>query len=81
MVTYSGCRLNVARLGGTSNATLSPVLHWGSGSPEDVALRDLARLATIGHVHMLHQPTSTVDLCSPFYGRACRWAMLGELKP
>ena len=20
-------------------------------------------------------------LCSPFYGRACRWAMLGELKP
>ena len=19
--------------------------------------------------------------CSPFYGRACRWAMLGELKP
>ena len=24
---YSGCRLNVARLGGTSDATLSPVLH------------------------------------------------------
>ena len=20
-------------------------------------------------------------ICSPFYGRACRWAMLGELKP
>ena len=20
-------------------------------------------------------------LCSPFHGRACRWAMLGELKP
>ena len=20
-------------------------------------------------------------LCSPFYGRACRWAMVGELKP
>ena len=19
-------------------------------------------------------------LCSPFYGRACRWAMLGEIK-
>ena len=24
---------------------------------------------------------STSYSCSPFYGRACRWAMLGELKP
>ncbi|KAJ1488028.1 hypothetical protein T484DRAFT_1940102 [Baffinella frigidus] len=22
----------------------------------------------------------TCLLCSPFYGRACRWAMLGEIK-
>ena len=44
---YSGCRLNVARLGGTSDAILSPVLHWGMGSPKEFALRDLARRATI----------------------------------
>ena len=50
MVHYSGCRLNVARLGGTSDATLSPVLRLGIGSPKDFALRDLARRATIGLV-------------------------------
>ena len=48
--SYRGCRLNVARLGGTSDATSSPVLHQGIGSPEDFALRDLARRATIGLV-------------------------------
>ena len=26
-------------------------------------------------------PKGVPLLCSPFYGRACRWAMLGELKP
>ena len=25
--------------------------------------------------------TARMLYCSPFYGRACRWAMLGELKP
>ena len=45
---YSGCRPNVARLDGTSDATLRPVLHSGIGSPKDFALRDLAHRATIG---------------------------------
>ena len=26
-------------------------------------------------------PKAYFFLCSPFYGRACRWAMLGESKP
>ena len=27
------------------------------------------------------RPESKNALCSPFYGRTCRWAILGELKP
>ena len=52
---YSGCRLNVARLG---DATFSPVLHQGFGSPENFALRDLARRATIRLV--LHYAYATL---------------------
>ena len=67
---YSGCRLNVAGLGGTFDATLRPVLHEGIGGPNNLALRDLARRAAIGLV--LHEAYATLAYihCSRRVGRA-----------
>ena len=68
--SYRGCRLNVARLGGTFDATLSPGLHEGIGGPNYLVLRDLARRAAIGLV--LHKAYATLAYiyCSRRVGRA-----------
>jgi len=61
-----------------------------------VCVRARAHLGSLKHprratLHLLYTSLCTEELnasrkhkcflCSPFYGRACRWAMLGDLKP
>ena len=48
-------------------------------------LKDLEEPPTIPLHEPLHGELNAIRkqecfLCSPFYGRACRWAMLGEIK-
>ena len=42
--------------------------------------RPLSPLHELLHWRAKRDPKAKCFLCSPFYGRACRWAVLGELK-
>jgi hypothetical protein len=57
----------------------SEVLWINSNTPREPTLYPLFTSLCTGELNAIRK--QKCFLCSPFYGRACRWHMLGEIKP